>query len=330
MDSAPAEMAPKCPVQPVGDGRAQTPPPAVVDEGRQRRPDVPRPQAGSPGADRGDVLGGFRNGWPAGGVRMMYPHRRRPPRRSCFVRAPRPQCRHRDVVGTDVLQHVGVQRGTRTMVRHARCRGPVGGWSDGGGGAPPRCRVRSCARRAPVTAAWGAGPGRHRPYNRVRHRVVSCAGADGPVGCLSADRGRGRVPWWRHLPGPIGARRRGGPAGPGLTSGGGERAGPGRQPCAAGGPRSRPRGAVRPAAGRSRGRSCHRTGKRQEGGGCPWPPGGRGPGLGRGYGQDAVFAWTPTEWAIVACGGGRRLVSSWSLVDLAARFCFSRTSVKPI
>ncbi len=52
--------------------------------------------------------------------------------------------------------------------------------------------------------------------------------------------------------------------------------------------------------------------------------------LGTRYGQDAVFAWTPTEWAIVACGGGRRLVSSWSLVDLAPEFRFSRTSVKPI
>ena len=41
--------------------------------------------------------------------------------------------------------------------------------------------------------------------------------------------------------------------------------------------------------------------------------------LGMRYGQDAVFAWTPTEWAIVACRGGRRLVSSWSLVESRAR-----------
>jgi Protein of unknown function (DUF3293) len=52
--------------------------------------------------------------------------------------------------------------------------------------------------------------------------------------------------------------------------------------------------------------------------------------LGTRYGQDAVFAWTPTEWAIVACSGGRRLVSSWSLVELGPGFCFSRTSVTPI
>jgi hypothetical protein len=37
--------------------------------------------------------------------------------------------------------------------------------------------------------------------------------------------------------------------------------------------------------------------------------------LGARYGQEAVFAWTPAEWAIVACEGGRRLVSGWSLVD---------------
>ena len=35
--------------------------------------------------------------------------------------------------------------------------------------------------------------------------------------------------------------------------------------------------------------------------------------LGARYGQDAVFAWTPAAWAIVACGDGRRLVSGWSL-----------------
>ncbi len=35
--------------------------------------------------------------------------------------------------------------------------------------------------------------------------------------------------------------------------------------------------------------------------------------LGARYGQDALFAWTPGAWAIVACGDGRRLVSGWSL-----------------
>jgi hypothetical protein len=31
------------------------------------------------------------------------------------------------------------------------------------------------------------------------------------------------------------------------------------------------------------------------------------------YGQDAVFAWTPAEWVVVACRGGRRWASGWSL-----------------
>jgi Protein of unknown function (DUF3293) len=35
--------------------------------------------------------------------------------------------------------------------------------------------------------------------------------------------------------------------------------------------------------------------------------------LGARYGQDAVFAWTPQEWAVVACRGGRRQASGWSL-----------------
>jgi hypothetical protein len=35
--------------------------------------------------------------------------------------------------------------------------------------------------------------------------------------------------------------------------------------------------------------------------------------LGARYGQDAVFAWAPAEWAIVACRDGRRLVSGWAL-----------------
>ena len=36
------------------------------------------------------------------------------------------------------------------------------------------------------------------------------------------------------------------------------------------------------------------------------------------YGQEAVFAWTPAEWTVVACHGGRRLVSGWSLARPAA------------
>ena len=36
-------------------------------------------------------------------------------------------------------------------------------------------------------------------------------------------------------------------------------------------------------------------------------------GLGARYGQDAIFEWTPGEWAIVACRGGRRERFGWSL-----------------
>jgi uncharacterized protein DUF3293 len=35
-------------------------------------------------------------------------------------------------------------------------------------------------------------------------------------------------------------------------------------------------------------------------------------GLGAHYGQDAVFSWSPREWAIVACAGGRRVASGWT------------------
>jgi Protein of unknown function (DUF3293) len=49
------------------------------------------------------------------------------------------------------------------------------------------------------------------------------------------------------------------------------------------------------------------------------------------YGQDAVFAWTPTEWAVVACHGGRRLVSGWSLVRTSqAEIPFRRTPGEPM
>jgi Protein of unknown function (DUF3293) len=37
------------------------------------------------------------------------------------------------------------------------------------------------------------------------------------------------------------------------------------------------------------------------------------------YGQDAVFVWTPESWSIVACAGGRRVVSGWAVEDAAAR-----------
>jgi hypothetical protein len=52
--------------------------------------------------------------------------------------------------------------------------------------------------------------------------------------------------------------------------------------------------------------------------------------LGERYGQDAVFAWTPAEWAIVACRGGRRLASAWSLVVSEPEFRFSPASDRPI
>lgn len=35
--------------------------------------------------------------------------------------------------------------------------------------------------------------------------------------------------------------------------------------------------------------------------------------LGARYGQDAVFAWTPTAWSIVGCRDGRRQTSGWAL-----------------
>jgi len=35
--------------------------------------------------------------------------------------------------------------------------------------------------------------------------------------------------------------------------------------------------------------------------------------LGARYRQDALFLWTPAAWTIVACTGGRRLASGWSI-----------------
>jgi len=35
--------------------------------------------------------------------------------------------------------------------------------------------------------------------------------------------------------------------------------------------------------------------------------------LGARYRQDAIFAWTPEAWAIVACAGGRRVVLGWAV-----------------
>ena len=35
--------------------------------------------------------------------------------------------------------------------------------------------------------------------------------------------------------------------------------------------------------------------------------------LGGRYGQEAIFVWTPDEWAVLACSGGRRVAFGWSL-----------------
>ncbi|MFF3361301.1 DUF3293 domain-containing protein [Streptomyces misionensis] len=35
-------------------------------------------------------------------------------------------------------------------------------------------------------------------------------------------------------------------------------------------------------------------------------------GLGRRFGQDAVFAWTPGAWRVLACGTGAASVSGWA------------------
>ncbi len=55
------------------------------------------------------------------------------------------------------------------------------------------------------------------------------------------------------------------------------------------------------------------TGRREEGVAVRAAPESEILALGARYGQDAVFAWTPKEWAVVACRGGRRLASGWSL-----------------
>ena len=39
--------------------------------------------------------------------------------------------------------------------------------------------------------------------------------------------------------------------------------------------------------------------------------------LGARYGQDAIFTWTPLEWAIVSCTGARRQVTGWALGPLS-------------
>jgi Protein of unknown function (DUF3293) len=72
------------------------------------------------------------------------------------------------------------------------------------------------------------------------------------------------------------------------------------------------------------------TGRREEGVAVRDLPKAEVLALGVRYGQDAVFAWTPTEWAVVACRGQRRLASGWSLVVSEPGFRFSRASDTPI
>ncbi len=35
--------------------------------------------------------------------------------------------------------------------------------------------------------------------------------------------------------------------------------------------------------------------------------------LARRYGQDAIFRWTPTAWAVLPCDGGPPLLLGWSV-----------------
>jgi hypothetical protein len=54
------------------------------------------------------------------------------------------------------------------------------------------------------------------------------------------------------------------------------------------------------------------TGHREEGVAVRGVPEDAVVALGRRYRQDAVFGWSPAEWAIVACFGERRVVLGWS------------------
>jgi hypothetical protein len=72
------------------------------------------------------------------------------------------------------------------------------------------------------------------------------------------------------------------------------------------------------------------TGRREEGVAVRGLPEAEVLALGVRYGQDAVYAWTPVEWVIVACQGGRRLASGWSLVVPQPGFRFSRACDTPI
>ena len=110
VDGKSVEDGPERPVQPVEGGRPQALLPAVIDDGREGRPDLPRPKTGSSGAHGGVVLGRLPQ-WLA----LRWRERDVPPPVETVeeesVRArPGAECRHRDVVGIEVLQHVGPQR----------------------------------------------------------------------------------------------------------------------------------------------------------------------------------------------------------------------------
>ena len=48
-------------------------------------------------------------------------------------------------------------------------------------------------------------------------------------------------------------------------------------------------------------------------------------GMGARYDQDAIFSWTPSQWAIVACLGGRRVVLGWSATVAGSTTCTGGT-----
>jgi hypothetical protein len=60
------------------------------------------------------------------------------------------------------------------------------------------------------------------------------------------------------------------------------------------------------------------TGNRDEGVAVTGPPEQAVRALGARYRQDAIFSWSPAEWAIVACAGRRRLVMGWVLGSASA------------
>jgi hypothetical protein len=73
------------------------------------------------------------------------------------------------------------------------------------------------------------------------------------------------------------------------------------------------------------------TGRRDEGVAVQGVPEAEVLALADRYGQDAVYAWTPAAWAVVACRGGRRLVSGWSLVPpFEDEFPFSPGPAQPM